>query len=90
MANIEPVKVINVDGKQYLVEVLDDETKSLVALFNKWNQKEADLVEDVAMLRAAKNDVSGRIILKIREAEAASAKLEAADEAAPDAPANEE
>ena len=74
---IEPVKVLNIDDVPYAVDAMSDEVKAMVEVFNGWNQRDADLSDDLAMVRAAKNDLSRRIILQVRkekeEAEAAAA-----------------
>lgn len=67
MAKVEDVKVLNIDETPYAVDAMSDEVQAQVALFNEWNQRDADLSNELAMVRAAKNDLSRRIILQVRQ-----------------------
>ncbi len=86
---VEPVKVLNIDDVPYAVDAMSDAVKDMVEVFNGWNQDEADLLDEVKKVRAAKNDLSRNIILQVRkekeeaEAEAAAAAAEEATEEAP-------
>ena len=67
MAQVEDVKVLNIDGTPYAVDAMSEEVQAMVAVFNGWNQKEADQRDELAMIQAAKNDISRRIILQVRQ-----------------------
>ena len=64
---VEDVKVLNIDGTPYAVDAMSDEVQAMVDVFNGWNQKEADVRDELAMIQAAKNDISRRIILQVRQ-----------------------
>ncbi len=79
---VDDVKVLNIDDTPYAVDAMSDEVKDMVAVFNGWNQREADLLDEVRMVRAAKNDLSRQIILQVRkEKEEAEAEAAAAEPA---------
>lgn len=93
MAKVEDVKVLNIDGTPYAVDSMSDQVKQLVAIYNEWNQDEADARNRLMQVSAAKNDLSRQIIMQVRQekeaAEATAAEGEAANEAAPEEPAAE-
>ena len=67
MAKVEDVKVLNIDDVPYAVDSMSDEVQQMVAIFNEWNQQEADVRNQLALVQAAKNDLSRRIILQVRK-----------------------
>lgn len=67
MAKVEDVKVLNIDEVPYAVDAMSEAVQAMVTVFNGWNQKEADLRDELMMVQAAKNDLSRRIILQVRE-----------------------
>ncbi len=78
MAQVEDIKVLNIDEVAYDVDKMSDTVKEMVNIFNKWNQKEADVTEEmneavadyqdqIMLLRAGKNDISRGIILQVRK-----------------------
>ena len=69
---VEDVKVLNIDETPYAVDTLSEAVQDMVAVFNGWNQKDADLTDELTMVRSAKNELSRRIILQVREDMAAS------------------
>jgi len=74
---VEAVKVLNIDDVPYAVDAMSDVVQEMVEVFNGWNQREADVSDDLMMVRAAKNDLSRRIILQVRkEQEEAEASVE--------------
>jgi hypothetical protein len=81
MPKVEDIKVLNIDGTPYAVDGMSDEVKQMVAVFNEWQQDEADARNRLMQLQAAKNDLSRQIILQVRkekeEAEAAEESSEA-------------
>lgn len=64
---VEPVKVLNIDDVPYAVDAMSNEVQEMVEVFNGWNQDEANILDDLAKIRAAKNDLSRRIILQVRK-----------------------
>jgi len=83
MQKVTDISVLNIDGKPYAVESLSDEVRSLVAVYNDWNRKEAGVHDELTILQAAKETLSRQIIGKVREhvaAEEEAAKV--AEEAA--------
>jgi hypothetical protein len=88
MPKVEDIKVLNIDGVPYAVDGMSDDVKRMVDLFNEWSQKEVDVRSELAMVQAAKNDLSRNIILQVRkekeEAEAAET-AEGAEEPVSDA-----
>lgn len=74
---VEPVKVLNIDEVPYAVDGMSPEVQEMVGTFNGWNQEEANILDELQKIRSAKNDLSRRIILQVREE-----KEKAAEEAA--------
>lgn len=87
MQKVTDISVLNIDGKPYAVESLSDEVRSLVAVYNDWNRKEAGVHDELTILQAAKETLSRQIIGKVREhvaeEEAAAKKAEAATDEVP-------
>lgn len=77
---VEEVKVLNIDDVPYAVDAMSDEVKSMVAVFNSWNQQDADVTDKLTMVRAAKNDLSRRIILQVRQEKEAKEAAETTDD----------
>ena len=81
MAKVEEVKVLNIDEVPYAVDSMSAEVQEMVEVFNDWNRKEAEIVDDLRIIRAAKNNLSMQIIQQVREekeeAEAAEDNTEA-------------
>ena len=78
---VEDVKVLNIDDVPYAVDAMSDEVRAMVDTFNDWNRREAGIVDDLALVRAAKNNLSMSIIQQVRKEkqeaeEAASAATE--------------
>lgn len=74
---VEEIKIVNVDEVPYNVDDMSDTVKQLVAFYNEWRQKEADIKSDLLLAQAGMRDISREIILTIRgEVE----KAEASDE----------
>lgn len=90
MPQVEDIKVLNIDNVPYAVDGMSDEVKAMVDVFNGWSRKEAEALDELTLVRAAKNDLSRQIILQVRkekeEAEAAEAGEEVTD--APEAEAS--
>jgi len=82
---IDPVKVLNIDEVPYAVDSMSDAVKEQVEVFNGWNQDEANLLDEVRKIRAAKNDLSRQIIMQVRK-EKEEAEAEVAAAAAAEAP----
>lgn len=70
MAQVEKIKVLNIDGNAKAVDDMSDQVKQLVEVYDEWNQEEADLRNKLMMVQSAKNDLSRQIISKVREDEA--------------------
>lgn len=87
MPQIEDVKVLNIDNVPYAVDSMSDQVKQLVAIYNEWNQKEADARNEFMLVQAAKNDLSRQIIQQVRAEKAEEAAK--AEEAEGEAPAPE-
>lgn len=67
MTQVEDIKVLNIDGVPYDVEMMSDEVKNMVAVFNDWNRKEVEVRSELMMVQSAKNDLSRNIILQVRK-----------------------
>jgi len=81
------ITVLNIDEVPYAVESLSDEVKALVEIYNDWNQKEAEVRDELTRFQAAKETLSRQIIGKVREQVAADAEAaNDAEEAPTDAP----
>jgi len=70
MPKVQDIKILNVDNTEYLVDTLSDNCKHLVSVYNEWNQKEADARDQVAILQAAKEQLSRQIVNQIRAEQA--------------------
>jgi len=64
---VESVKVLNIDDVPHAVSDLSSEVQEMVSIFDGWNQREADIVDDLQVIRAAKNNLSMTIIAQIRK-----------------------
>lgn len=82
MAEVQDIQVINIDNVPYAVDAMSDTAKRLVAVYNEWNQREADIRNDLMMVQAAKETLSRQIIEQVRteKAEAEAAAVESTDE----------
>ena len=69
---VEDVKVLNIDDVPYAVDAMSDEVRAMVDTFNDWNRREATIVDDLALVRAAKNNLSMSIIQQVRNEKAAA------------------
>ena len=77
------ITTLNIDEVTYDVDKLSEEVQGLVAIYNRWNLKEADARGELAILQAAKQTLSAQIVNTVRtEAEAAAADAAAAEVAA--------
>ena len=89
MPKVTDITVLNIDEVPYAVESLSDEVKALVEIYNDWNQKEAEVRDELTRFQAAKETLSRQIIGKVREQVAADAEAaNDAEEAPTDAPAD--
>lgn len=83
MLKAEEIKVLNVDGEQYLVEAQTPLVKEKVAIYNKWAQDEIDLKVDLLKVQFAKTQIGQEIVQLIQkekaEAEAAATPPTEAD-----------
>lgn len=87
MATVQPVTTLNIDGNTLQVADLSQRVQQLVAVYNDWNQKNADAQNELMLVQAALNDLSRQIIVQIKaDAEAAAA---AANDTATTAPATD-
>ena len=66
MPNVADIKMLNIDGIQHSVDDMSEEVKKMVEVFNDWNREEAQLRQDLAKIQSAKNDLSRKIILQVR------------------------
>jgi hypothetical protein len=87
MPQVEDIKVLNVDGTPYAVDGMSDEVKGMVDIFNGWSRKEADAIDELTLIRAAKNDLSRQIILQVRKEKEEAEAQEGVTEDAPEATA---
>jgi len=67
MQKVTDISVLDVDGKPYAVDSLTDEIKALVEVYNDWNRKEAEVLDELTRFRAARETLSRQIIGKVRE-----------------------
>lgn len=66
MPQIQEIKVLNIDDVEYNVEDMSDEVKSLVVVYNEWNQDAAEAHKTFAQLQAAVRGLSQQIIEQVR------------------------
>lgn len=67
MTAVKPITVLNIDDVPYAVNTLSEDIQSLVTTLDGWNQKEADVYDELNILQAAKQTLSAQIVAKIRE-----------------------
>lgn len=90
MPQVEDIKVLNIDDDAYSVDEMSDQVKQLVAVYNEWNQKAADVQSELMMVQSAKNDLSRQIILQVRkEKEESEGGAESANDSGDEAPVSE-
>lgn len=70
MLKAEEIKVLNVDGEQYLVEAQPPLIKEKVAIYNKWAQEEIDLKVDLLRVQFAKTQIGQEIVQLIQKEKA--------------------
>ena len=70
MLKAEEIKVLNVDGEQYLVEAQTALVKEKVAIYNKWAQEEIDLKVDLLKVQFAKTQIGQEIVQLIQKEKA--------------------
>lgn len=63
---VEPVRVINVENRTYDVASLPQQCQTLVAFYNEWRQKEADLKSELLLTQAAVREISREIVQTIQ------------------------
>lgn len=63
---VQDIQVINIDNVPYAVDAMSDTSKRLVGVYNGWNQKEADIRDELMMIQAAKETLSRQIIDQVR------------------------
>jgi len=80
MPKAEDIKVLNIDEVPYAVDSMSETVQQMVAVFNEWNQKEADAQDAFMLVRAAKNDLSRQIINQVRTEKEEAEKEEAEKE----------
>lgn len=66
MPTVNDIETINIDEVTYKVEELSEEARALVEIYNDWNQKEAEVRDELTRFQAAKQTLSTQIIAKIR------------------------
>ena len=67
MQKVEAIKVLNIDGVPHDVDSMSEAVKSMVDIFNGWNNQEVDARDKLTMIQSAKNEVSRQIILQVRK-----------------------
>ena len=86
MPKVEDVRVLNIDGVPYAVDGMSETVKQMVAVFNDWNQREADARSELQLVVSAKNDLSRQIIQQVRKEQEEAKKAQEGQQAAPVAP----
>ncbi len=82
MLNVEPIKVLNVDGETFEVASMSENVQRLVEYYNDWRENEAKHRSALLMTQAGMRDLSREIIGAIRkEQEDAAAAAVAANDA---------
>lgn len=74
---VQDIQVINIDSVPYAVDAMSETAQRLVGVYNGWNQKEADIRDELMVIQAAKETLSRQIIEQVRAEKAeAEAKTE--------------
>ena len=68
----ESITTLNIDGEQFNVDEQSEAVQRMVAIFNGWNQQEAEATDKLMMVKAAKSDLSRQIIMQVRQDQQAS------------------
>ncbi len=67
MAKIQETINVTIDEKTYEVASLSDNTKQMIGLMDEWRQKDADMTNDILMVRAAIRDIQNTLLATIKE-----------------------
>lgn len=73
MAKVQPTLTVTIDDKSYPVSELSQEAQAIVAVFDDWRQREADLINEVMLVRAALQTAQNQLVAEIRKMEEAKA-----------------
>lgn len=63
----EEIKVLNIDDVPYVVDMMSQKVKNLVAVFNEWSQKEVEANDRLVMIQCAKQELSRQVVNAVRE-----------------------
>jgi hypothetical protein len=86
MPEVQPIQVINIDNVPFAVDAMSETAQRLVAIYNEWNQKEADIRNELMIIQAAKETLSRQIIEQVRNEKAEAEKAEAEKTESAEAP----
>lgn len=82
MPAVKPVTVLNLNGKTYAVDACSKAVQELVDLYNKFNEKAAQLHDEVTMAVAAREHMGMQINAQLlREEEEAKKVAETSEPA---------
>lgn len=74
MPAVKPVTVLNLNGKTYAVDACSKAVQELVELYNKFNEKAAQLHDEVTMAVAAREHMGMQINAQLLREEEEAAK----------------
>ena len=81
MAQIQETTTVTIDDKSYEVASFSDNIKQMIALMDSWRQKDADMTNDLLMVRAAIRDIQNTLLTAIKEEVAPAPAEDVVDQA---------
>lgn len=80
MTKIQETLSVTIDEQTYNVADLSQNTQQLIRMMDSWRQKDADLTDDLLMVRAALRDIQNTLLTTIKDEVAQQAQEPAANE----------
>ncbi len=80
MTKIQETLSVTIDEQTYNVADLSQNTQQLIRMMDSWRQKDADLTNDLLMVRAALRDIQNTLLTTIKDEVAQQAQEPAANE----------
>lgn len=74
MPKVDDVRILEINGVPQAVDAMSDTVKKMIAIFNEWSQREADVRNELLLVQAAKQDLSRQISVQIRNEQEAQHK----------------
>lgn len=82
MTKIQETLSVTIDEQTYNVADLSQNTQQLIRMMDTWRQKDADLTNDLLMVRAALRDIQNTLLTTIKDEVAQQPEAAANDQSA--------